>query len=149
MNNYKDIINLTRPQSKHPHLGIDSRAAQFAPFAALTGYDSAVKSVYEYFRDDEYEGISACAPDISNPLEIINNKLNYIEKNIKEKSIISVTYFVKDEKKDGGRYESYSGIVKRINNVEEYIKFEDNKIINFNDILSLDGEIFNSFSIYE
>ena len=43
MNNYKDIINLTRPQSKHPHLGIDSRAAQFAPFAALTGYDSAVK----------------------------------------------------------------------------------------------------------
>ena len=53
------------------------------------------------------------------------------------------------KKKDGGRYESYSGIVKRINNVEEYIKFEDNKIINFNDILSLDGEIFNSFSIYE
>ena len=68
---------------------------------------------------------------------------------IKDKNIISVTYFIKDEKKDGGRYENYSGIIKRINNVEEYIKFEDNKIINFNDILSVDGEVFNSFSIYE
>lgn len=141
MNNYKDIINLTRPQSKHPHLGIDSRAAQFAPFAALTGYDSAVK---------ETARLTKRKIELNDELkEIINNKLNYIEKNIREKNIISVTYFVKDEKKDGGRYESYSGIVKRINNVEEYIKFEDNKIINFNDILSLDGEIFNSFSIYE
>ena len=141
MNNYKDIINLTRPQSKHPHLRIDSRAAQFAPFAALTGYDSAVK---------ETARLTKRKIELNDELkEIINNKLNYIEKNIKEKNIISVTYFVKDEKKDGGRYESYSGIVKRINNVEEYIKFEDNKIINFNDILSLDGEIFNSFSIYE
>ena len=141
MNNYKDIINLTRPQSKHPHLRIDSRAAQFAPFAALTGYDNAVK---------ETARLTKRKIELNDELkEIINNKLNYIEKNIKDKNIISVTYFIKDEKKDGGRYENYSGIIKRINNVEEYIKFEDNKIINFNDILSLDGEIFNSFSIYE
>lgn len=141
MNNYEDIINLTRPQSKHPHLGSDSRAAQFAPFAALTGYDSAVK---------ETARLTKRKIELNDELkEIINNKLNYIEKNIKDKNIISVTYFIKDEKKDGGRYENYSGIVKRINNVEEYIKFEDNKIINFNDILSVDGELFNSFSIYE
>ena len=141
MNNYEDIINLTRPQSKYPHLGIDSRAAQFAPFAALTGYDSAVK---------ETARLTKRKIELNDELkEIINNKLNYIEKNIKDKNIISVTYFIKDEKKDGGRYENYSGIVKRINNVDEYIKFEDNMIINFNDILSLDGEIFNSFSIYE
>ena len=43
MNNYDDIINLNRPISKHQHLGIDSRSAQFAPFAALVGYDEAVK----------------------------------------------------------------------------------------------------------
>lgn len=141
MNNYKDIINLTRPQSKHPHLRIDSRAAQFAPFAALTGYDNAVK---------ETARLTKRKIELNDELkEIINNKLNYIEKNIKDKNIISVTYFIKDEKKDGGRYENYSGIIKRINNVEEYIKFEDNKIINFNDILSVDGEVFNSFSIYE
>lgn len=141
MNNYKDIINLTRPQSKHPHLRIDSRAAQFAPFAALTGYDNAVK---------ETARLTKRKIELNDELkEIINNKLNYIEKNIKDKNIISVTYFIKDEKKDGGRYENYYGIIKRINNVEEYIKFEDNKIINFNDILSVDGEVFNSFSIYE
>ena len=141
MNNYEDIINLTRPQSKQPHLGIDSRAAQFAPFAALTGYDSAVK---------ETARLTKRKIELNDELkEIINAKLNYIEKSIKDRNIISVTYFIKDEKKDGGRYENYSGIIKRINNIEEYIKFEDNKIINFNDILSLDGEIFNSFSIYE
>lgn len=141
MNNYEDIINLTRPQSKHPHLEIDSRAAQFAPFAALTGYDSAVK---------ETARLTKRKIELNDELkEIINAKLNYIEKSIKDRNIISVTYFIKDEKKDGGRYENYSGIIKRINNIEEYIKFEDNKIINFNDILSLDGEIFNSFSIYE
>lgn len=141
MNNYEDIINLTRPQSKYPHLGIDSRAAQFAPFAALTGYDSAVK---------ETARLTKRKIELNDELkEIINAKLNYIEKSIKDRNIISVTYFIKDEKKDGGRYENYSGIIKRINNIEEYIKFEDNKIINFNDILSLDGEIFNSFSIYE
>lgn len=141
MNNYEDIIHLTRPQSKHPHLGIDSRSAQFAPFAALTGYDSAVK---------ETARLTKRKIELNDELkEIINAKLNYIEKSIKDRNIISVTYFIKDEKKDGGRYESYSGIVKRINNIEEYIKFEDNKIINFNDILSLDGEVFNSFSIYE
>ena len=43
MNNYDDIINLNRPISKHQHLGIDSRSAQFAPFAALVGYDEVVK----------------------------------------------------------------------------------------------------------
>lgn len=141
MNNYEDIIHLTRPQSKYPHLGIDSRSAQFAPFAALTGYDSAVK---------ETARLTKRKIELNDELkEIINAKLNYIDKSIKDRNIISVTYFIKDEKKDGGRYENYSGIVKRINNVEEYIKFEDNKIINFNDILSLDGEVFNSFSIYE
>lgn len=141
MNNYEDIINLTRPQSKHPHLGIVSRAAQFAPFAALTGYDSAVK---------ETARLTKRKIELNDELkEIINAKLNYIEKSIKDRNIISVTYFIKDEKKDGGRYENYSGIVKRVNNVEEYIKFEDNTIINFNAILSIDGEVFNSFSIYE
>ena len=74
MNNYKDIINLTRPQSKHPHLRIDSRAAQFAPFAALTGYDNAVK---------ETARLTKRKIELNDELkEIINNKLNYIEKNI-------------------------------------------------------------------
>jgi hypothetical protein len=138
MNNYEDIIKLTRPKSKHPHLGIDSRAAQFAPFAALTGYDSAVRETARLTK----KKIELC----DELKEVINTKLNYIENNIKDKNIITVTYFIKDEKKDGGRYESYSGIVKRVNNVEKFIKFEDNKLIEFEDILSLDGDVFNEFN---
>ncbi len=141
MNNYEDIIKLTRPKSKHPHLGIDSRAAQFAPFAALTGYDSAVRETARLTK----KKIELC----DELKEVINTKLNYIENNIKDRYIITVTYFIKDEKKDGGRYESYSGIVKRVNNVEKFIKFEDNKLIEFDDILSLDGDVFNEFNIYE
>ena len=138
MNNYEDIIKLTRPKSKHPHLGIDSRAAQFAPFAALTGYDSAVK---------ETARLTKKKIELSDELkEVINAKLNYIENNIKDRNIITVTYFIKDEIKDGGRYESYSGIVKRVNNVEKFIKFEDNKLIEFDNILSLDGDMFNEFN---
>ena len=138
MNNYEDIIKLTRPKSKHPHLGIDSRAAQFAPFAALTGYDSAVRETARLTK----KKIELC----DELKEVINTKLNYIENNIKDRNIITVTYFIKDEKKDGGRYESYSGIVKRVNNVEKFIKFEDNKLIEFDDILSLDGNVFNEFN---
>ena len=138
MNNYEDIIKLTRPKSKHPHLGIDSRAAQFAPFAALTGYDSAVKETARLTK----KKIELC----DELKEVINTKLNYIENNIKDRYIITVTYFIKDEKKDGGRYESYSGIVKRVNNVEKFIKFEDNKLIEFDNILSLDGDMFNEFN---
>ena len=138
MNNYEDIIKLTRPKSKHPHLGIDSRAAQFAPFAALTGYDSAVRETARLTK----KKIELC----DELKEVINTKLNYIENNIKDRNIITVTYFIKDEKKDGGRYESYSGIVKRVNNVEKFIKFEDNKLIEFDDILSLDGDMFNEFN---
>ena len=138
MNNYEDIIKLTRPKSKHPHLGIDSRAAQFAPFAALTGYDSAVRETARLTK----KKIELC----DELKEVINTKLNYIENNIKDRNIITVTYFIKDEKKEGGRYESYSGIVKRVNNVEKFIKFEDNKLIEFDDILSLDGNVFNEFN---
>ncbi len=138
MNNYEDIIKLTRPKSKHPHLGIDSRAAQFAPFAALTGYDSAVRETARLTK----KKIELC----DELKEVINTKLNYIENNIKDRNIITVTYFIKDEKKDGGRYESYSGIIKRVNNVEKFIKFEDNKLIEFDNILSLDGDMFNEFN---
>ena len=138
MNNYEDIIKLTRPKSKHPHLGIDSRAAQFAPFAALTGYDSAVRETARLTK----KKIELC----DELKEVINTKLNYIENNIKDRYIITVTYFIKDEKKDGGRYESYSGIIKRVNNVEKFIKFEDNKLIEFDNILSLDGDMFNEFN---
>ena len=136
MSNYDDIINLDRPISKHPHLGIDSRASQFAPFAALVGYDEQVKETAR-LTDKKIE--------IDDGLrEILNNKLNYINDHIKENIEITITYFVKDSKKNGGKYLSETGIVKRIDSVNEFIKFKDNEVIYMNDVIGIKSDVFDN-----
>ena len=135
MNNYADIINLKRPQSNHNHLSIESRASQFSPFAALTGYDNEVK---------ETARITDKRIDIDDGLrEMLNAKLNYLNDHIKEIPNISITYFVKDPKKEGGKYLTKQGIIKRIDTVNEIIKFNDNASISMNDIINITSDIFN------
>lgn len=136
MSNYTDIINLKRPVSNHNHLSIESRASQFSPFAALTGYDSEVK---------ETARITDKRIDIDDGLrEMLNAKLNYLNDHIKESPNISITYFVKDHKKEGGKYLTKQGIIKRIDTVNEIIKFNDNMVIPMNDIINITGDIFNT-----
>lgn len=136
MNNYAEIINLKRPQSNHNHLSIESRASQFSPFAALTGYDNEVK---------ETARITDKKIDIDDGLrEMLNAKLNYLNDHIKENPNISITYFVKDPKKEGGKYLTKQGIIKRIDTVNEIIKFNDNMTISMNDIINITGDIFNA-----
>lgn len=136
MNNYADIINLKRPQSNHNHLSIESRASQFSPFSALTGYDNEVK---------ETARITDKRINIDDGLrEMLNAKLNYLNDHIKENPNISITYFVKDPKKDGGKYLTKQGIIKRIDTVNEIIKFNDNTSISMNDIINITGDIFNT-----
>ncbi len=136
MSNYEDIINLDRPISKHPHLGIDSRASQFAPFAALVGYDEQVKETAR-LTDKKIE--------IDDGLrEIINNKLSYINDHIKENIEVSITYFVKDSKKNGGKYITKTGVVKRIDIINEFVKFTDNDIIYMKDVINITGDKLNS-----
>ena len=136
MSNYDDIINLDRPISKHPHLSIDSRASQFAPFAALVGYDEQVKETARLTTNkiEIDEGLK----------EILNNKLNYLNEHIDENIEVAITYFVKDSKKNGGKYLSKTGIVKRIDSVNETIKFIDNKVISMNDIISIKSYLFDN-----
>lgn len=136
MNNYTDIINLKRPVSNHNHLSIESRASQFSPFAALTGYDNEVK---------ETARITDKRIDIDDGLrEMLNAKLNYLNDHIKESPNISITYFVKDPKKEGGKYLTKQGIIKRIDTVNEIIKFNDNMTIPMNDIINITSDIFNT-----
>lgn len=92
MNNYEDIINLPHHVSKkHPQMSIWSRSAQFAPFAALTGYDDAVKETARLTdkRLEIDEGLK----------NILNNKLQYILENKSLQPEITFTYFVYDNKK--------------------------------------------------
>ena len=107
MSNYDDIINLPHHESKvHPKMTLYNRSAQFAPFAALTGYDDAIV---------ETARLTDKRINIDESLkEVINKKLQKIESISSKLPLIEVTFFVKDKKKNGGSYTTISGNVKRI-----------------------------------
>ena len=76
--------------------------------------------------------------------EMLNSKLNYINENIKENIKITIIYFISDKKKSGGKYMSKTGIVKRIEIVNGFIKFKVIDIIYMNEIISITSEAFNN-----
>ena len=136
---YSDIINLPHHVStKHPHLSREQKAAQFAPFAALTGFDEDVKETARLTdrRIEIDDGLK----------EIINNKLNIIDKNIKSKPNVIVTYFKKDIKKSGGKYLDKEGIIKKINIFDNYLLFNDNTKIPIIDIIDIKSELFKGIN---
>ncbi len=123
---YGDIICLPHHQSAdRKHMSLYDRAAQFAPFAALVGYDEMVAE--EGRLTDEQRELSEYG------LEILNRKLDFLSglTAAKEKPEITVTYFVPDERKSGGSYMEYTGRVKRIDDIEGVITFyAENEISN-------------------
>lgn len=130
MSDYDDIINLPHHQSKtHPHMSLHDRAAQFAPFAALTGYDDAVKEAGRLTDSrielDETE------------LAELDFTLLKLSEHISEHPAIRLIYFVQDDKKDGGEYIAYDGRLSKIDYAGKALIFEDNKIISLSDILKI------------
>ena len=139
---YADIIDKPHWQSKaHPHMSLYDRAAQFAPFAALTGYDDMV--------EEEARLVDNRIELDSSELEILNRKLGIIADAIAKGRApeVSVTYFVPDLLKDGGSYETITEVIKRIDNVRQQLVLERrtgvaqmNMTINIKDILEIHGE---------
>ena len=138
--NYEDIINLPHYEPKyHPRMSKHNRAAQFAPFAALTGYEEQVK---------ETARLTEKKIEIDDGLkEILGNKLIYIQENLNIKSELIFTYFILDSRKSGGRYVEKKGIVKKIDIIEQYVQLIDKTKIPINDIISIEGEFFNFLEI--
>ena len=138
MNNYLDIINLEHYEPRfHERMSRYNRASQFASFAALKGFDELV---------EETARITERKIEISEEEKnILNVKLNYIEKNIFDSPKINVTYFLKDKTKDGGKYITISKNIKSINKIDRYIKFLDNTIIDINDIKNITGDLFKEY----
>lgn len=108
---YDDIILLPHHQSKsRPHMSLADRAAQFSPFAALTGYEEAVKeTARQTVRKVELS--EEMQEELQKQLYILQTQ---IEKQTERKSEAAVTYFLPDEKKEGGAYRAICGNVKRI-----------------------------------
>lgn len=135
---YDDIINLPHHTSnKHPAMSLEARAAQFAPFAALTGYDEAVKETARFtdkriVLDDEEKSI-------------LDNKLQIIQEQLLKRPEVTFTYFLPDLKKDGGKYVSVTGIVKKIDGYNQVIVLEDKTVIPIHEIVAISGDIFKIY----
>ncbi len=139
---YADIIDLPHHQSaKRPHMPVEDRAAQFSPFAALTGYEDAVKETArltdERIELDEYSK------------EDLNQQLNKIKKHLQAHTSaskqndevgqpqISVTYFVPDERKAGGAYVTVRGAVKKIKEYEQQLVMANGTEIPIGEIVEI------------
>ena len=130
MESYEDIINLPHFEPKyHPRMDAYSRAAQFAPFKALIGYEDDIKETSR-LTDKKIE-IN------EDKKKQMNENLFFLKENIKEKWIVTLTYFVPDSKKEGGIYQEYEGIIKAINETNHTLIFTSGKKIQFDDIYQI------------
>lgn len=137
MDKYKDIINLPHKQStKRPHMSLLDRAAQFAPFAALTGYDDAVKETAR-LTDEKIE-LS------EENLNVLNMKYQILVDRLDEEHEVIFTYFIPDKNKSGGAYVEKRGVVKKVDDYERFITLYDGTKIPMDDVLTIDGDIFSS-----
>lgn len=132
---YKDIINLPHHQSKRrPRMSMIDRAAQFSPFAALTGHnDAIIETARLTDRKIELdEGTKS----------ILNEKIQMISDYLSEKPTVTFTHFELDIKKDGGAYLKTTGNVKKIDDFKKEIYLTDGRIISINHIYEIESELF-------
>ena len=137
---YEDIVNLPPHISKkHPQPSMMDRAARFAPFAAITGYEEMVleEARVTEERIDLDEGA----------LALLNEKLNMIQEFLDEEPEVTITYFEPDKKKTGGAYVSVTGIVKRIDEYEHIVLMNDGKRIPIGEIYDVQSELFYSLGL--
>lgn len=128
---YDDIINLPHHVSAiRPHMPIADRAAQFSPFAALTGHDAAIKETARLTEQRvELDENRKC---------ILNEKLQMIAENLQKQSMVTITYFLPDDRKEGGAYVNVTESVKRIDEYNRRIIMCDGTMISMNEIVCLD-----------
>jgi len=136
---YDDIINLPHPESrKHPRMSMRDRAAQFSPFAALTGHDAAIK---------ETARLTDSFIDLDDTMKTgLDEKLMLIMERISEKPQVTITYFLKDERKAGGSYEVAEGWIRKVDFYERVIVMGDRSRIRIDHIVELDSEVFGEGS---
>ena len=139
---YEDIVDLPPHISKkHPQPTMLERAARFAPFAAITGYEEMVleEARVTEERIDLDEGT----------LSLLNEKLNMIQEFLDDEPEVTITYFEPDKKKSGGAYVNITGIVKRIDEYEHFVIMTDGKKIRIEDIFAIGSDLFYSLGLEE
>lgn len=137
---YDDILRLPHhvSASRKP-MAITARAAQFAPFAALSGYDAEVQEAGRLtdrpIEPDEYEK------------EALNARLQLLARHLREKWVVSLVFFQPDERKAGGAYVTRTGTVKKLYETERLLTLTDGTVIPLDDLIALDGEEFAAYDL--
>jgi len=130
VNEYDDIIDLPHHQSaKHKHMSNYQRAAQFAPFAALTGYDAAI---------DETARLTDKKLELSEEQQdYLNEQIQLLIERISDKPQVEITYFVPDDRKTGGEYVTTTGNVRRVDDYNRDVVFIDGLTVKIDDVWSI------------
>lgn len=134
---YDDIINLPHHVSKrHPQMSLQNRAAQFSPFAALTGHEAAIQETARL--TDSFIELS------EDRKERLDEQLQMIMENLEQKPECEITYFQPDEKKTGGSYVTVCGRIKKVDRFEQKIMFTDGTALPINHLFAIRGELFRN-----
>lgn len=132
---YDDIIHLPHHVSQnHPQMPLRDRAAQFAPFSALTGYEAAV---------GETARLTAERRELdAQEAEELNHRLTDLAARLKDRPEVTIEYFVPDERKAGGAYITVTGVVRNISIAERLMILADGTAIPLDDIVSMSDAAF-------
>ena len=135
---YGDIINLPHPESrKHKRMSMRDRAAQFSPFAALTGHDAAIK---------ETARLTDGFVDLDESMKAsLDEKLILILEKQQEKPLVTITYFLKDERKAGGSYEVVEGWIRKVDFYERVIEMGDRSKILLDHVVDIESDLFRAY----
>ena len=134
MRNYEDIRNHERYQLKHhTPMSLESRAAQFAPFAALVGYDEEIGEAAR--STDGREELSEDA------IAALNQAFQKLLEHEEERPLVTVTYFQPDAKKDGGRYMTYTGNFRFYDAEKRVMKFVDGMVISLEQMCRIEFSV--------
>ena len=136
MSEYDDIIHLPHHVSRiHPQMSMEDRAAQFSPFAALTGYDAAIAETARLTDQrvelDEYER------------QALNEKLQFISEHLNEHPKVSITCFVPDARKEGGQYRTVTARLQRVDAYARLLVLTDGTRIPLDDVADLQCPLFS------
>lgn len=131
---YEDIVNLPHPVSRyHVPMPLIQRAAQFAPFAALTGYDEAIEETGR--QTDDRVALS------ESEITILNRKLQILEQILDRRPEVTITYFVPDLRKKGGAYHTVSGSLEKIDAQHQRIVMRSGEVISMGQLIGIEGDI--------
>lgn len=130
LHDYSDIIDLPRPEpQRHTRMPIAARAAQFAPFAALSGYAAVIEEVSRHTEEKPNLDESA--------KQEINRALLYLKKHPEHTEPVRVEYFLPDPKKSGGSFETFIGYAEMVDDYKQVLALSGGSVIPFANILSL------------